>query len=112
LETLLGFCHCNTLSLIVTAMVSDNLTWDTEPGDNLIEYEEGCCLPIRFNCSHGLGPLIKVVDDHDNVLMPPRLSWVAINEVHPSLSEGTIDNNWVNRGWMQVHFPSDRGDTS
>jgi hypothetical protein len=51
-------------------MVSDNLTWDTEPGDNLIEYEEGCSLPIRFNCSHGLDPLIKVVDDHDNVLMP------------------------------------------
>jgi hypothetical protein len=71
LETLLRPCHCNTLSLIVTAMFSDNLTRDTEPSDNLIEYEEGCSLPIRFNCSHGLGPLINLVDDHDNVLIPP-----------------------------------------
>jgi hypothetical protein len=51
-------------------MVSDNISRDTEPGDNLIEYEEGCNLPIRFNCSHGLNRLSKVVDDHNNVLIP------------------------------------------
>ena len=52
-------------------MISDNLTQDTKPGDNLIEHEEGDDLPIIFNCRHGLGLLSKVVDDHDNVLIPP-----------------------------------------
>jgi len=81
-------------------MISDNLTWHTEPGDNLIEYEEDDNLPIRFNCRHGLDPLGKVVYDHDNVLMPPNRSWVAIHEVHPPLGEGTNSNDWVKRGWM------------
>jgi hypothetical protein len=53
-------------------MISDNLTQDTELGDNMIEYEEGDNIPIKFNHRHGLDPLSKVVDDHDNVLMPPN----------------------------------------
>ena len=56
--------------LKVTSMVSDNLTRDTELGDNMFEYEEGCSIPIIFNCRHGLVPLSKVVDDHDNVFIP------------------------------------------
>jgi hypothetical protein len=87
--------------------MSDNLTWDTKPGDNLIEYEEGNSLPIVFNCRHGLNPIIKVVDDHDYVLIPPNQSWVAIYEVHPPLDEGTDDNDWVKRGWMRAHFSSE-----
>jgi len=52
-------------------MISDNLTRDTELGDNLVEHEEGCSLPIGFYSRHGFGPLGKVVDSHDDVLMPP-----------------------------------------
>jgi hypothetical protein len=74
-------------------MISDNLTRDTEPGDYLIEYEKGCSLPIGFNSRHGLDPLSKVVDDHDNVLIPPRQSLVAIDEVHPPLGEGNDIND-------------------
>ena len=48
----------------VTSMVSDNLTRDLEPGDNLIEYKEGGSPPIIFNYRHVLDPLSKVVDDH------------------------------------------------
>jgi hypothetical protein len=79
-------------------MVSDNLTRDTEPDDNLIEYKESCSLPIVLNYKHGLSPLSKVVDNHDNVLMPPNRSWVAINEVYPPLGEGTKGNDWVKGG--------------
>jgi hypothetical protein len=79
-------------------MINENITLDTEPGDNLIEYEKGCSLPIRFNCRNVLDPLSKVVNGHDNVLMPPSRSWVAINEVHPPLGEGTDGNDWVKRG--------------
>jgi hypothetical protein len=50
-------------------MVGDNITRDIEQGHNLIEYEESCSLPIRFNCRHGLDQLSKVVDNDDNVLI-------------------------------------------
>jgi hypothetical protein len=73
------------------AMICVNLTQDNKPTDNLIEYEEGKNLPIIFNCRHGLDPLSKVVKDHDNVLIPPNRSWVAIHEVHPPLGEEGLD---------------------
>jgi hypothetical protein len=56
--------------LKVTTMVSDNLTQDTELDDYLIEHKEGDSIPIKFNYRHGLYPLSKVVDSHDNMLMP------------------------------------------
>jgi hypothetical protein len=74
-------------------MISDNLTRDTELGDNLIEYEEGGSLPFGFNYMLGLGPLIIVFYDHDNVYITPSRSWVAIQEFHPRLSEGTDSND-------------------
>jgi hypothetical protein len=81
-------------------MISDNLTRDTEPDSNLIEYEEGSSLPIGFHGRHGFSPLSKVVNDHDNMLMPPNQSWIAIYEVYPPLNEGTDGNDWVKRGWV------------
>ena len=88
-------------------MISDNLTRDSKPSYNLIEYEEGNIILFGFNCKHGLDPLSKVVYDHDNVLMPPSRSWVAIHKVHPPLGEGTGGNEWMERGWMRVNFPSE-----
>jgi hypothetical protein len=88
-------------------MINDNLTWDFEPGDNLIEYKEGDSILIGFNCRHGLNPPIKVVYGHDNVVMPPNRCWFAIDKVYPPRGEGTDDNDWMERGWMRVHFPSE-----
>jgi hypothetical protein len=91
----------------VTAMISDNLTQDSEPGYNLIEYEEGDSIPIKFNRRHGLEPLSKVFYGHNNVLMPPSRSWVAIHKVHPPLGEETDNNDWMEKGWMRAHFTSE-----
>jgi hypothetical protein len=79
-------------------MINDNLTRDTEPSDNLVEHEEGYSIPIRFYSRHGFDPLGKVVDNHDDVLIPPSQSWVAIDEIYPRLGEGTDGNDWVKRG--------------
>ena len=74
-------------------MINDNLTRDTELGDNFIEHKEGGSIPIGFNSRHGLNPLSKVFNNHDNVLVPPSRSWVAIHQIHPPLGEGTDDND-------------------
>ena len=83
--------------LKLTAMISDNLTWDTEPSDNLVEHEEGCSLPIGFYSRHGFDPLGNVIDNHDDVLIPPNRSWVSIDEIYPPLGEGTDSNDWVKK---------------
>jgi hypothetical protein len=77
----------------VTAMINDNLTRDYESGYNLIEYEEGSSLTVRYNYRHGLNPLRKLFYNHDNVLIPPSQSWVAIHKIHPPLGEGTNGND-------------------
>jgi hypothetical protein len=56
---------------------------------------------------HYIDPLSEVVDNHVDMLMPPIKSWVAIDEIYPPLGEGTDGNEWVNRGWMRVHFLSE-----
>jgi hypothetical protein len=75
----------------VTAMISDNLTQDFEPGDNLNEYEESDNISIRFNYRDGLDPLSKVVYDHDNVLMPPSRSWVVLTGENERSPTGRVD---------------------
>ena len=84
------FYHHFILKMI--AMINDNLTRDIELGDNLVEYEKSCNLPIGFHSRHGFGPPGEVVDSHDNVLMPPSQIWFAINEIYSPLSEGTDGN--------------------
>jgi hypothetical protein len=91
----------------MTAMISENLTGDTELGDNLVEYEKSCSIPIIFHGRHGFGPLGEVLDNHDNVFIPYSQSWVAINEIYSPLSEGTDGNDWVERGWVRAHFSSE-----
>ena len=88
-------------------MISDNITRDTEPGDNLIEHEEADNIHVRFNYRNGLGPLSKVVYGHNNVFISPNQSWVSIHKVHPPLGEETDNNDWMERGWMQAHFLSE-----
>ena len=73
-------------------MINENRLPDFGLSYNLIEYEKCCSLTIKFNGRNGLDPFIKLIHNHNNVMMPPNRSWVAINEVHPPLGEG-IDNN-------------------
>jgi hypothetical protein len=77
----------------VTAMISENITRDSEPGYNLIEHEKCSSLTIGFNRRHGLGPLSKVVYGHNNMLIPPSRSWVSIHKIHPHLVKGPMVMN-------------------
>ena len=79
-------------------MISDNLTRDTEPDDNLVEYKKSCSLPIEFHSRHGFDPLGEVVNNNDNVFIPPSRSWVEIKEIYSLLSEGIDGNDQVERG--------------
>ena len=76
-------------------MVSDKLFWNAEPGDNLVENEMRGYLTVKFKCGHSLYPSREVINNHNNMMMPPSRSWVAIHEIKPPLSEGTGGDNWM-----------------
>jgi hypothetical protein len=65
----------------VIAMISDNLIWDSKHGYNLIEYEEGDSLPVKFNSRHGLGPLSKLFYDHDNKFYGHNILSVKVGQL-------------------------------
>ena len=52
-------------------MVSENLLWDPEPGDNLIECEVSGHLTIGFDRGHCLFPFRELIHGHYNVMAPP-----------------------------------------
>ena len=57
--------------LKVRAMVSDKLLQNTEPSNNLVEYEVCGCLTVEFNRRHSLIPFREVVNGHYDMMMPP-----------------------------------------
>ena len=74
-------------------MISDNLLWDPEPSDNLVEHEMRGYLTIGFNYGHSLCPFHEIIDIHYNVMIPPSQIWVAIHKFKPPLGEGTDGDN-------------------
>ena len=76
-------------------MVSDKLPRDTEPGDNLIEYKMHGCLTVVFNSGNILCPFREIVNNHNNVMVPPIRSWVAIHKIGAPVGEGTGGDNWM-----------------
>jgi len=66
-----------------------------------------CTLTIRFNSRHGLNPFSKIIHGHNNMVVLPSQGWVVVHEIHPPLSEGIDGDEWVNRGWVRAHFPSE-----
>ena len=56
-----------------STMVSDKLFQNTEPSNDLVEYKMCGCLTIRFNCGHILCPFHEIINNHNNVMVPPQL---------------------------------------
>lgn len=61
----------HNLILKVTSMIIENISWDSEPRYNMVEYKEFCSLTIIFNGRHGFYPFSKLIHNHDNMLFPP-----------------------------------------
>ena len=85
-------------------MVSDNLLWNTKPGDNLIEHEVRFRLTIGFKGRHCLLPLPKVAYNDNDILVPPNRHWVAGHEIHPPLGEWSYHDEEIERIRMQPHL--------
>lgn len=87
-------------------MVSENLFRNTELGNKLIEEKQGHSLAVILEIGHGLGPLSKVVYDHDDTLVISCQGRITSSKINASLCERTDGDNRESWIWMCVHFPS------
>jgi hypothetical protein len=88
-------------------MVSDNLLRNLKPSYDLIKNEKCCSFPIISEHWHSLSPFGEVVDDHDNVMMPPSRSQIACHKIHPPLGDRANSNNEEHGSVMHAHFLSE-----
>ena len=54
-------------------MTSDYGLRDSESRYHMIEQEESGSITVFCICRHGLSPLCKIVNDYDDVTMPPQM---------------------------------------
>ena len=69
-------------------MVSDNLLWNFEASNDLVEQKETCSFPITLKGRNCLFPLSKLVYNDNYILVPTNRHWVGRHEINPPLSEG------------------------
>jgi hypothetical protein len=85
----------------MTTMVNDNGLRDTKSSNNMIEYEQCCIFLGIIKCRHQLGPFSEIIDDYDDVSMPPDRVRVTCHEVDSPFSEWTNENYRVKRSRMR-----------
>ena len=69
-------------------MVSDKLLRNTEPNNNLVEYEMRGRLTVRFKRGHSLSPFHEIINGHYNMMMPPAEARLQSMKSSPHLVKG------------------------
>ena len=69
-------------------MVSENILWDTECSNDLVEDKICCRFSIGLKSSHCLFPLHKVVYNDNDILVPPAETGLHIMKSTPHLVKG------------------------
>jgi len=77
----------------MTSMVSDNLLWNIEVRNDLVEKKQGCCFTIIHDSGHSFSPLSKVVHCYNNILMTLSQRRVTSCKINAPLCERTDGNN-------------------
>ena len=58
----------------VATVISDDSLGNTKMSYDIIKKEQCCSISSVVKCQHRLDPFHKVINDYDDVTMPPRLS--------------------------------------
>ena len=69
-------------------MVSDKPLPNTEPSNDLVEYEMHSCLTIGFNRGHSLNPFREIFNNHYNMMIPPAEVGFQSMKSSPHLVKG------------------------
>lgn len=64
-------------------------------GYGMVEEELGSNDTIRIICGHHLDPFSKIVDNEDDIAMPPDQVRVTCHEIYAPFRKWANDNDWV-----------------
>ena len=71
-------------------MVSDKILRNTEPSNELVEYEMCGYLTVGFNCGNSLSPFREIVNNHYNMMIPPTEAGLQSMKSIPHLVKGLV----------------------
>ena len=84
----------------MTGVVSDNLLWNSEASDDLVENEKRCSFSVSFEGRHCRCPLGEVINNDNDIFVPPSQNWIARHVIHPPRSEGAHHND--GKQWIRM----------
>jgi hypothetical protein len=65
----------------VATVISDDSLVNTKTSYDVIKKKQGCSLSSIVECRHRLGPFRKVINDYNDVTMPPSRVRVTCHEI-------------------------------
>lgn len=71
-------------------MVSYNGLRNAKMHYDVVEEELSSSDTVSIICGHHLGPFSEVVDNDDNIVMPPSRAMVTCHEVYAPFSDGPM----------------------
>ena len=88
----------------VATVISDDSLGNTKMSYDMIKKEQCHGLSSVFKCWHRLGPFRKVIDDYNNVSMPPGQVRVTCHEIDAPFHKGTNGDDRVKRSEMRPYL--------
>jgi hypothetical protein len=73
----------------VATVISNNSLGNTKTSYDVIKKKQGCGLSSIIECWHRLGPFCKVINDYNNVTMPPGRVRVTCHEINAPFCKRT-----------------------
>lgn len=77
------------------AMVSDDGLRDTKLSYDVIKKELNHKFIVSIICGHHIGPFSEIIDNDDDITMPPDRARVTFHEVNTPFYKVLDSNNWV-----------------
>jgi len=91
---------CHHVILEMRSMISNDGLRDTKSSYDMVEKKLSNSFIVNITCGHRLNPFSEIINEDDDICMPPRRARVTSHEFNTPLGKGSNDNNWVQgRGW-------------
>ena len=86
-------CHHVTLEMI--SMISNDDLRDTKSSYDMVEKKLSRSFTISITCGHRHRPFSEIINDNDDITMPPDQVRVTCHEINTPFSKGADGDNWV-----------------
>lgn len=103
-QTQLGCQLGHHVTTKMRTMICDDGLRDSEPGNHMIEHKLSICLTVISQCRHHFSPFCKVINDDNNITMPPDQVRVTGHKINAPLCKGANGNDRVQKSRRRTHL--------